>query len=163
MIVNEVTKATIESDSQILENIVNEIVNSYTKELDEYVNKIKSVLDDDTDGLTEHDLNQIMIKLCSYMYFIGSKQELLGIRADISDALRDEKYNLAFMSATGTVASKESQALNAIKEEEVIKVIYDRAYKIMKNKYAAVDKWIDAIKKILSMRIKLLEIGVKGN
>ena len=97
------------------------------------------------------------------MYFIGSKQELLGIRADISDALRDEKYNLAFMSATGTVASKESQALNAIKEEEVIKVIYDRAYKIMKNKYAAVDKWIDAIKKILSMRIKLLEIGVKGN
>ena len=163
MIVNEVTKATIESDSQILENIVNEIVNSYTKELDEYVNKIKSVLDDDTDGLTEHDLNQIMIKLCSYMYFIGSKQELLGIRADISDALRDEKYNLAFMSATGTVASKESQALNAIKEEEVIKVIYDRAYKIMKNKYAAVDKWIDAIKKILSMRIKLMEIGVKGN
>ena len=163
MIVNEVTKATIESDSQILENIVNEIVNSYTKELDEYVNKIKSVLDDDTDGLTEHDLNQIMIKLCSYMYFIGSKQELLGIRADISDALRDEKYNLAFMSATGTVASKESQALNAIKEEEVIKVIYDRAYKIMKNKYAAVDKWIDAIKKILSMRIKLLEIGIKGN
>ena len=163
MVVNEVTKATIEADSQTLENIVNDIVNSYTKELDEYVNKIKSVLDDDTDGLTEHDLNQIMIKLCSYMYFIGSKQELLGIRADISDALRDEKYNLAFMSATGTVASKESQALNAIKEEEVIKVIYDRAYKIMKNKYAAVDKWIDAIKKILSMRIKLLEIGIKGN
>ena len=163
MVVNEVTKATIEADSQVLENIVNDIVNSYTKELDEYVNKIKSVLDDDTDGLTEHDLNQIMIKLCSYMYFIGSKQELLGIRADISDALRDEKYNLAFMGATGTVASKESQALNAIKEEEVIKVIYDRAYKIMKNKYAAVDKWIDAIKKILSMRIKLLEIGVKGN
>jgi len=163
MVVNEVTKATIEADSQTLENIVNDIVKSYTKELDEYVNKIKCVLDDDTDGLTEHDLNQIMIKLCSYMYFIGSKQELLGIRADISDALRDEKYNLAFMSATGTVASKESQALNAIKEEEVIKVIYDRAYKIMKNKYAAVDKWIDAIKKILSMRIKLLEIGVKGN
>lgn len=163
MVVNEVTKATIEADSQTLENIVNDIVNSYTKELDEYVNKIKCVLDDDTDGLTEHDLNQIMIKLCSYMYFIGSKQELLGIRADISDALRDEKYNLAFMSATGTVASKESQALNAIKEEEVIKVIYDRAYKIMKNKYAAVDKWIDAIKKILSMRIKLLEIGIKGN
>ena len=163
MVVNEVTKATIEADSQTLENIVNDIVKSYTKELDEYVNKIKCVLDDDTDGLTEHDLNQIMIKLCSYMYFIGSKQELLGIRADISDALRDEKYNLAFMSATGTVASKESQALNAIKEEEVIKVIYDRAYKIMKNKYAAVDKWIDAIKKILSMRIKLMEIGVKGN
>lgn len=163
MKVNEVTKATIESDSQILEKIVNDIVGSYTKELDEYVHKIKSVLDDDTDGLTEHDLNQIMIKLCSYMYFIGSKQELLGIRADISDALRDEKYHLAFMNATGTVASKESQALNSVKEEEVIKIIYDRAYKIMKNKYAAVDKWIDAIKKILSMRIKLMEMGVKGN
>ena len=163
MIVKEELKKQVEEDSLVIEKIVNDIVNSYTKELDEYVNKIKSVLDDDTDGLTEHDLNQIMIKLCSYMYFIGSKQELLGIRADISDALRDEKYNLAFMSATGTVASKESQALNAIKEEEVIKVIYDRAYKIMKNKYAAVDKWIDAIKKILSMRIKLMEVGVRNN
>ena len=163
MIVKEELKKQVEEDSLVIEKIVNDIVSSYTKELDEYVNKIKSVLDDDTDGLTEHDLNQIMIKLCSYMYFIGSKQELLGIRADISDALRDEKYHLSFMNATGTVASKESQALNAVKEEEVVKIVYDRAYKIMKNKYAAVDKWIDAIKKILSMRIKLMEMGVKGN
>ena len=97
------------------------------------------------------------------MYFVSSKQELLGIKSDIAEALRDERYNTAFMNATGTVASKESQALSAIKEEDVIKIVYERAYKILKNKYNAIDKWIDAIKKILTMRIQLMNLGVKSN
>lgn len=163
MKLNEAIKSQVESDSLVLEQIVNDIVSSYTKELDDYVDKIKAVLDDNTDELTEQDLNQIMIKLCSYMYFVSSKQELLGIKSDIAEALRDERYNTAFMNATGTVASKESQALSAIKEEEVIKIVYERAYKILKNKYNAIDKWIDAIKKILTMRIQLMNLGVKSN
>lgn len=163
MKLNEAIKTQVESDSLVLEQIVNYIVSSYTKELDDYVDKIKAVLDDNTDELTEQDLNQIMIKLCSYMYFVSSKQELLGIKSDIAEALRDERYNTAFMNATGTVASKESQALSAIKEEEVIKIVYERAYKILKNKYNAIDKWIDAIKKILTMRIQLMNLGVKSN
>lgn len=163
MKLNEAIKTQVESDSLVLEQIVNDIVSSYTKELDDYVDKIKAVLDDNTDELTEQDLNQIMIKLCSYMYFVSSKQELLGIKSDIAEALRDERYNTAFMKATGTVASKESQALSAIKEEEVIKIVYERAYKILKNKYNAIDKWIDAIKKILTMRIQLMNLGVKSN
>lgn len=163
MKLNEAIKAQVESDSLVLEQIVNDIVSSYTKELDDYVDKIKAVLDDNTDELTEQDLNQIMIKLCSYMYFVSSKQELLGIKSDIAEALRDERYNTAFMNATGTVASKESQALSAIKEEDVIKIVYERAYKILKNKYNAIDKWIDAIKKILTMRIQLMNLGVKSN
>lgn len=163
MKLNDAIKTQVESDSLVLEQIVNDIVSSYTKELDDYVDKIKAVLDDNTDELTEQDLNQIMIKLCSYMYFVSSKQELLGIKSDIAEALRDERYNTAFMNATGTVASKESQALSAIKEEEVIKIVYERAYKILKNKYNAIDKWIDAIKKILTMRIQLMNLGVKSN
>ena len=163
MKLNDAIKTQVESDSLILEQIVNDIVSSYTKELDDYVDKIKAVLDDNTDELTEQDLNQIMIKLCSYMYFVSSKQELLGIKSDIAEALRDERYNTAFMNATGTVASKESQALSAIKEEDVIKIVYERAYKILKNKYNAIDKWIDAIKKILTMRIQLMNLGVKSN
>ena len=163
MKLNETIKTQVESDSLVLEQIVNDIVSSYTKELDDYVDKIKAVLDDNTDELTEQDLNQIMIKLCSYMYFISSKQELLGIKSDIAEALRDERYNTAFMNATGTVAFKESQALSAIKEEEVIKIVYERAYRVMKNKYNAIDKWIDAIKKILTMRIQLMNLGVKSN
>lgn len=163
MKLNDAIKTQVESDSLVLEQIVNDIVSSYTKELDDYVDKIKAVLDDNTDELTEQDLNQIMIKLCSYMYFVSSKQELLGIKSDIAEALRDERYNTAFMNATGTVASKESQALSAIKEEDVIKIVYERAYKILKNKYNAIDKWIDAIKKILTMRIQLMNLGVKSN
>lgn len=161
MNINKDKQQKLEKEAEIIEQIVQDIVSQYTNELDTYIDKVKNVLDKDTTGLSDHDLNQIMIKLCSYMYFIGTKQELLGIKQDIAEALKEERYNFYFINSSGTVANKTSEANNSIKEEEMIRVIYDRAYKIMKNKYSTIDKWIDAIKKILTMRIKYAELGLK--
>ena len=103
-----------------------------------------------------------MIRLCSYAYFLTSKQELIGIRQDISKAIKSEKYNDEYMGLTvGTVAKKVAQAESAIKEEAVIALIYDRAYKILKGKNDSVNRMIDAVKKIISARIQLLQIGMK--
>lgn len=151
----------VENNSLEIEKIVMDIVCSYTQKLDDYMLKIQNVLESDEE-LTEDDLNRIMIKLCSYMYFMGTKQELLGIRQSISEAIRDEKYNLAFLESTGTVAAKESQAENIVREEQLVEIIYNRAYKIMKNKYDATDKWIDSIKKILTLRNTALQLGIKS-
>ena len=41
MKLNDAIKTQVESDSLVLEQIVNDIVSSYTKELDDYVDKIK--------------------------------------------------------------------------------------------------------------------------
>ena len=103
-----------------------------------------------------------MINLSTYLYFIGSKQELMGIRQDISEALHSERYNIAFSQATGTISDKNCQAESATKEEAIIKLIYSRVYKTMKNKYDSTEKILDSVKKITTLRIKEYELGVKA-
>lgn len=162
MQVNKELQDKVETDSSVIENIVIDIVDKQTKELDDYIKNIKTVLEVDSDDLTLDELNRIMIRLCSYAYFIVSKQELLGIRQDISEAIRAERYNEAYMNiSVGTVAKKTAQASDAVKEETVTALIYSRAYKILKGKYESTNRMIDAIKKIISSRIQTMQLGVK--
>ena len=162
MEVSKEIQQKVEADAQVIENIVIDIVEKQTKELDEYVRNIKRVLEADYDDLTMDELNRIMIKLCSYAYFIVSKQELMGIRQDISEAVRAERYNEAYMKiSAGTVAKKTAEAESSVKEETVISLIYNRAYKIMKGKYDSVNRLVDAVKKIVSSRIQSMQLGLK--
>lgn len=163
MSVNKKIMNNIEDDAKLLETVTNEIVSKYTKELDEYTEGIKGVLDTGTQEITNIDLNKILMRLCSYAYFIGTKQELLALRTDIAQALFDERYNQSLLEQEGTVAVKQSLARNATKEENIVNIIYERAYKIMKNKYNSINTFIDSIKKIQTVRLKEMELGLKIN
>ena len=152
----------VETQALELEKIVNELVKKYTDDLDEYMHKIRIVLENPNDELTIQDINKILIRLTSYNYFLGTKCELAGIRADVSEAIRAEKYNNAYMNTVGgTVASKQAHAEEIAKEEQVIAMIYSRVYKILKNTCANVDKTIDSLKKILGVRIAEMNLGAK--
>ena len=160
MRVNKELQDKVEQDSYVIGNIVIDIVTNKTKELDNYITKVKKVIEED--DLTLDDLQRIMIRLCSYAYFITSEQELMGIRQDISEAIREERYNNVYVNLTvGTVAKKTAEASEAVKEETVVALIYNRAYKILKGKYEVTNRMIDAIKKIISARIQTLQLGVK--
>lgn len=162
MKINQEIQQKVELDSRVIERIVLDIVEAQTKELDEYVQNIKKVLEMDSDDLTTDELNRIMIRLCSYAYFIASKQELMGIRQDISEAIRAERYNEAYVNLTvGTVAKKTAEAESIVKEEVVVALIYSRAYKIMKGKYDSVNRLIDAVKKILTAKIQTMQLTGK--
>ena len=150
----------VESDSNELDKIIKDIVDKYAKELDEYMAKIKMVLTNPDDNLTDNELNKIMITLCSYAYFLSTEVETVGVRQDISDAIRSEKYNLAFMQSTGTVEFKKNQAESLVKEEDVVSLIYSRSYKMLKGKMDNTIRMSDAIKKIISNRIKVMELSL---
>jgi hypothetical protein len=99
------------------------------------------------------------MKLCSYYYYLAKEQELVGVRQDIATIYEKEKYNLHFMGAVGTVASKTSQAEEKTKEERVISLVWEKSYKILKNKSAAINSYIDSIKKIITGKIKEMELN----
>ncbi len=160
MEINRDLQNKVENDSNMIENIVTDIVDSKTKELDNYILRIKQVIE--YEDLTIEDLQRIMIRLCSYAYFVSSAQELMGIRQDISEALRIERYNNVYVNLTvGTVAKKTAEASEAVKEEAVIALIYNRVYKILKGKYDVTNRMIDAVKKIISAKIQSMQIGVR--
>lgn len=149
----------IEQDAKNIDSMVNQIVENSTKEIDEYIENIKRELD--VADLSISELNRILIKLSMYYYYLSKQQEMVGVRQDIAAIYEKEKYNLHFMGAVGTVASKTSQAEEKTKEERVISLVWEKSYKILKNKYNALGIFVDAIKKIITTKIKELELTAR--
>lgn len=147
----------IEQDAKSIDAMVNQIVEDSTKEVDEYIENIKRELD--VAELSISELNLILMKLCSYYYYLAKEQELVGVRQDIATIYEKEKYNLHFMGAVGTVASKTSQAEEKTKEERVIALVWEKSYKILKNKSVAISSYIDSVKKIITGKIKEMEMS----
>ena len=152
----------VEAHSKIIEEMVTEIVSKYADDLDKYIYNIERVLNNPDEEIDDNDLNRIMIRLSTYAYFVGSKSELAAIRKDVSEMVRNEKYNNFFMNISGTVANKTAEATSQIHEEAVIATIYDRAYKILKIKYDSTVRLIDTVKKIISMRIQQMQLGTRN-
>lgn len=149
----------IEQDAKSIDAMVNQIIENSTKEIDEYIENIKRELD--VADLSISELNRILIKLSMYYYYLAKEQEMVGVRQDIATIYEKEKYNLHFMGAVGTVASKTSQAEEKTKEERVIALVWEKSYKILKNKYTALGIFVDAIKKIITTKIKELELTAR--
>ncbi len=153
---NKDKQYAIEQDAKSIDAMVNQIIENSTKEIDEYIENIKRELD--VADLSISELNRILIKLSMYYYYLAKEQEMVGVRQDIATIYEKEKYNLHFMGAVGTVASKTSQAEEKTKEERVIALVWEKSYKILKNKYTALGIFVDAIKKIITTKIKELEL-----
>ena len=142
-------------DSKSIEDIIKKIVDKEIGFINEYVDDINKALDED--DLTVEQLNRILIRLCSFSYYIAERQEMLGVRSDIADMLHKEVYNNNFLDSTGTIAKKQSIAEESAKEEAVASIIYNKAYKILKGKRDSIDKYSDAVKKVIHS--KVVEMG----
>lgn len=153
---NKDKQYAIEQDAKSIDAMVNQIIENSTKEIDEYIENIKRELD--VADLSISELNLILMKLCSYYYYLAKEQEMVGVRQDIATIYEKEKYNLHFMGAVGTVASKTSQAEEKTKEERVIALVWEKSYKILKNKSVAISSYIDSIKKIITGKIREMEL-----
>ena len=154
-LVNSSLMQKIDMDSKTIETIVKQIVDKEIGFINEYVDDINKALDED--DLTVEQLNRILIRLCSFSYYTAERQEKLGVWSDIADMLHKEVYNNNFLDSVGTIAKKQSLAEEMAKEEAVVSIVYNKAYKILKNKRDSIDKYSDAVKKIIHS--KITELG----
>jgi hypothetical protein len=145
--------------SEKLEEIVNEIVNPYTSDLDRYVDFIREVLRDGENPPTAQELDDFCLNLPVYLYYASGMQEQLGIRDDISRALYKEIYNSHRQSQEkGTVADKDAIAELASQQEYLTSICYKRAYSIVKAKVSAGQELLSSCKKIITRRISENEL-----
>lgn len=147
-------KLHVEDNSSIMENIVNEIVGPYIKDLDKYVLFIKECLKDGENPPTDTELEDFCMNLSTYIYFAGGFCEQLGIREDISKAVYKEVYNTARDSHTGTINDKNSKAELDSQQEQLVSICYSRAYKIVKSKVENSQELLSSCKKVLSRRMQ---------
>lgn len=144
----------VENNSEQLNDIVNDIISPYCKELDKYILFIKDCLKDGTNPPTDEELEDFCMNLSTYIYFAGGMVEQLGIRDDISKAVYKEMYHSArARQNSGTVADKDSIAELSSQEEYLVNAAYNRAWKIMKSKVENAQELLSSVKKVLTRRV----------
>ena len=149
----------VENHSDIISNIVNEIIDPYCKDLDRYVMFIKECLHDGETPPTNDELDDFCMNLSTLIYFAGGMCEQLGIRDDISKAVYKEVYNNARSALSdGTVADKDSLAELQAQQEQITSVCYNRAYRIVKAKIDAAQELLASCKKVLTRRCQEFEL-----
>lgn len=158
---------SVESNSAVIDDIVDDIIQPYCKDLDKYIEFIRSCLKDGEQPPTDAELDDWCLNLSTYIYFAGGLCERLGVRDDIAKAVYKEMYHTARASQEkGTVADKDSLAELASQEQFITSSAYTRAYKTMKAKVENAQELLQSCKKILSHRMQeteLTRIGGSGN
>ena len=150
----------VENESLNIDALVNKILENEVKELDAYMNNLKRELN--LSDLSISELNLVLMKLCSYSYYLSTRQELIGIRQDIAAIYEKEKYNKSFNDLQGTVASKTSRAEELTQEEAIISLVWEKAYKAIKLRIDSLNRYIDAVKKITSTKIAEMQLTQKA-
>ena len=148
----------IEQVGKPLEVAVQNIVKKHTEELEIIIHKIRDMLKDDTDQLTDLEIDDIMLQLPMLLFDVTDDQELVGMQADFSKQIYNEAYNEAYKLARGTINDKKSATELSVINQQLDNLIYDRAYKIIKQKIAMAVEVLNAVKKVQASRQQKFEI-----
>lgn len=150
----------VNKSSDIIQELSNNLVNKYCKELDVELSVIGQEMS--ADGyLSDETLEKYIINLANILYFTGSAQEDLGIKEDTCKMIRQEVYSKARDNAIGTVADKTAQAELIAQQETITLAIYSRAYKKVKLRMDAGYEMLNSLKKVMNKRIT--EMGLSNS
>ncbi|MBR4377311.1 MAG: hypothetical protein IKP50_00275 [Bacilli bacterium] len=149
----------VEVDAHQLDEIVSDITTPYTKDLDAYVDFIRSILTDTQKPPTTQELDDFCMNLSMYIYYASGMQEQLGVKDDIARALYKEMYHSQRDSIEkGTIADKDSIAELKSQEEYLVSVLYKHAYNTVKAKVASAQELLSSIKKVISRRMEEMNL-----
>ena len=150
----------VEKHSKSIEDVVTDIVEPYSSDLDDYVFFVKNVLNDDEKPPTDTELEDFAMNLSTLIYYTSVGCEQLSIRDDIARLTYKEAYNIARGNIDkGTVADKNSQAEIEASQERIVAIIYETSYKILKAKTDSAKELLASVKKVITRRISELELS----
>ena len=158
--INEVVNK-VNEDVEILDGIVYDVVNRYTEELDKIMLNIKTDILEDTNPAI-NIIEKYFLELSSCLYFMCEKVEKLGLLDSMSKSNAQESYNtkyLEYQHSNNSPKKPTVAELTAISEskslyDRTVNDMYNKAYKIVKNKISSAETMISTLSKILSHRIQ---------
>lgn len=145
-------KNNTEIRGKSLEDVVNNIINKYTGDLTNIIHKIRILLKDDTQELTDLEIEDLLLQLPIIIYDIIEDQEIVGLRSDISNQLLKEANSEAYKLARGTIPERQSFADLQTREQQLEKIIYDRSYKAIKQRVDIAIETLNAVKRVQGSR-----------
>lgn len=157
----ELLKKT-DSNVAYFDNLVNNIVETYTKPLDDIMKNIyNNIIEKENPAMDS--LEDYFLELTNCLYFMGEKLEKLGIYKNLSETAFKEVFNNKYIEESAekdlkgksikTVAELQSLAGSASIYESTVSDIYDRAYAIVKSKIGNAQTMVASLSKVISGRM----------
>lgn len=144
---------SVENNAKLVDDVVNELVGQYSKELDAVIAQAHEALSHRSQ-LADNEIDFFILKIPMSMYYSSVAQEEMGIREDVSRMIRQRLYIDARQSASGTIDDKNTAAEAQVMQETLTAAAYKRATNILKAKNTAAQEVLSAFKKVLSRRME---------
>ena len=152
-------------------NACADVVKKYSQALDDLMKEIYVVCVKNEDTSLEN-LEKYYLELSNMIYFMNEKVEQLGVYADMSSSASKEVFSKSYIAYSSnkdvegksktTVKENEAKASLDAQYEEVVASIYDRAYKIVKNKVSSGQDLCNCLRKIISSRMSEMQLSLYG-
>lgn len=146
-----------------MEQIIKKIVDTRTKEISIIIHKIQSFLKDDTQELTDLEIDDILLQLPIVLYDAMEGQEIVGMQSDMATQLYKQAQSEAYNLARGTISDKNAVADMKTRQQQLEKILFDRSYKIIKQKFEMAIETLNAVKKVQASRQQRYDLGRFSN
>lgn len=159
----------ITANSEELISILDNVVTQYTQELDRVMMNVKSEIISNPNPAI-YTIEKYFLELSSCLYFMCEQVERLGVYDSISKSKAQEVYNNSYLKYQyGEVVNPDSSPANVKKPtvaeltalserdalyDKTLNDLYNKAYKIVKNKVSAAETMVSTLSKLLSHRIQ---------
>lgn len=147
-----------ESTLQI-EDVVRKIVDAKTHEVSTVIHKIRSWLKDESQELSDQEIEDILLQLPILLYDAMEEQEIVGMQLDMANQIYREAQSEAYKLARGTIPEKNAVADLQTRAEQIEKIIYDKSYKAIKLKFEMAIETLNAVKKVQASRQQKYDLG----
>lgn len=146
-----------------MEKVIRSIVESKTKDISIIIHKIQMLLKDNTQELTDAEIDDILLQLPIVLYDSMEEQEIVGMQSDMANQVYKQAQSEAYKMARGTISDKNAAADIQTRQEQLEKILFDRSYKIIKQKFEMAIETLNAVKKVQSSRQQRYDLSKFSN
>ena len=148
----------VETDSKQVDELVDKLVVKYSRELDEFIADVKKLIDK-RERIPDEELENMVLNIPVFMYYAASGVETLGVELETAKSIKLNAYNVQYMKGEGTIKDKTAYAETNVKDEALLEMAFNRAYKKLQMKVKMAEHVFSGAKKILSKRIQEINLG----
>ena len=146
-----------------IEDIIRNIVKNKTEDVTIIIHNIRKLLKDDSNELTDLEIDDILLQLPIVLYDSMEEQEIVGMQSDMANQIYKEAQSEAYRAARGTISDKNAVADLQTRAQQLEKIIYERSYKIIKQKFELAIETLNVVKKVQASRQQKYDIDKYRN
>lgn len=148
-----------QQNTKDMETVIRTIVDNKTSEVSDIIHKIRAMLKDDTTELSDIEIDDILLQLPIVLYNAMDEQEIVGMQLDLANQIYKEAQSEAYRLARGTISDKNAVADLQTRAQQLEKILYDRSYKMIKQKFEMALETLNAVKKVQASRQQRYDLG----